>query len=160
VPLLSSVMRVGIPPQDQVIGWSTLARAAAGVGDEAGYHAAADQVLRRVGLFDLHAAAAFENLAFGAHLLALWDVAKQYAERSIAIATEKAQKESLDNARRVLNAAAAQAVLAHESADGERLHGAVRELVREMGSRLGIWRGPTWKRKHQYGPERWKSSEA
>jgi tetratricopeptide (TPR) repeat protein len=160
VPLLSSVMGASVPPQDQVIGWSTLARAVAGVGDEAAYRAAAEEVLRRVGLFDQHAAAAFENLAWGAHLLALWDLAEQYASRSIEISTEKAQKESLANARRVLRAARAKAVLDHESPDGERLREAVGELAREMRSRLAAWRGPTWKRKHQYGPERWTSAKA
>jgi tetratricopeptide (TPR) repeat protein len=160
VPLLTTVMRAPIPSQDQVIGWSTLARAAAGVGDEAAYRAAAEEVLRRVALFDLHAAAAFENLAWGAHLLALWDLAEQYAARSIEISTEKAQNESLENARRVLSAARAKTILGHETPDGERLRGAVRELAREMGAAFAAWRGPTWKRKHQYGPERWKSSEA
>ncbi|MBW3571901.1 MAG: tetratricopeptide repeat protein [Gemmatimonadetes bacterium] len=160
VPLLASVMRASIPPQDQVIGWSTLARAAAGTADESGYRAAAEEVLRRVGLFDVHAAAAFENLAFGAHLLELWELAEQYATRSIEISTTKAQNESLNNARRVLTATHAKAVLSHRSVDAERLRGPVADLSREMASRLAAWRGSTWKRKHQYGPERWKSSQA
>jgi tetratricopeptide (TPR) repeat protein len=160
VPLLSTVMRAAIPSQDQVIGWSTLARAAAGTGDEPAYRAASEEVLRRVGLFDVHAAAAFENLAFGAHLLGLWDLAEQYAARSIEISNDKAQKESLENARRVLAAARAKALLPHETPDEERFRQPVCALAREMGSRLVAWRGPTWKRKHQYGPERWKSSEA
>jgi tetratricopeptide (TPR) repeat protein len=159
VPLLTMVMRVSIPSQDQVIGWSTLARAAAGIGDEQAYHRAVEEVLRRVGLFDLHAAAAFENLAWGAHLLTLWDLAEQYASRSIEISLGKDQHESLENARRVLRAARAKSVLDHETPEGERLGGQVRELARDMSARLAAWRGPTWKRKRQYGPERWKSSE-
>ncbi|HEV3050716.1 MAG TPA: tetratricopeptide repeat protein, partial [Longimicrobium sp.] len=71
VPLLKAILPK-LLPREQVIGLSTLARAAASIGDVRGYREAAENTLRLVGLFDLHAAAAFANLACGAHRLELW----------------------------------------------------------------------------------------
>lgn len=154
VPLLREVMRAPIPPQDQVIGWSTLARAAAGVGDEPGYRAATEQVLRRAALFDYFAAAAFANLGWGASLLEKWDEAEQYASRSLEIAESRAQAEAAEVARIVSNH-----VRARRPADLSPLPPAgslpgLLQFAAEIASRLAAWHGPTWKRKLQSGPER------
>jgi tetratricopeptide (TPR) repeat protein len=153
VPLLEAVMRLEIPPEDQVIGWSTLARAAAGGGDEGGYHLAAEQALRRVGLFDLHGAAAFANLAWGAYLLRRWDEAEQYALRSVDLGESRAQAEAVKVARPILRRARNR--LAPESAEKPDPRCTTRavELSAATISRLTAWRGPTWKRKHQSGPD-------
>jgi tetratricopeptide (TPR) repeat protein len=154
VPLLKEVMRAPIPPQDQVIGWSTLARACAGVGDEPGYRAATEQVLRRAALFDYFAAAAFANLGWGATLLGKWEEAEQYASRSLEIAEGRAQAEAAGVARTVRDS-----VRARRSADMSPLPAAgpmsgVLQLSAEIALRLAAWHGPTWKRKLQAGPER------
>jgi tetratricopeptide (TPR) repeat protein len=143
-----------VAPQDQVIAWSTLARAGAAAGDSATYRRAAENVLRRVGLFDLHAAAAFDNLAWGACFLAQWDDARQYATRSLEIAGRGAQTESAENARRALDAAVAHEIPSHFPPLNERLVERVHHLTADAKHRLAIWRGPTWKRKRQSGPER------
>lgn len=157
VPLLQKVMQAPIPPQDQVIGWSTLARACAGAGDEAGYRAAAEQVLRRVGLFDYFAAAAFANLGWGASLLAHWEEAEQYAARSLEIAESRTQAEAAGVARLVLTNVRAR----HPADMGPPPVGgpmpAVLQLASEMAIRLTSWRGPTWRRKVQSGPARLSS---
>jgi tetratricopeptide (TPR) repeat protein len=154
VPLLKEVMRAPIPPQDQVIGWSTLARASAGVGDEPAYRAATEQVLRRAALFDYFAAAAFANLGWGASLLGYWEEAEQYASRSLEIAESRAQAEAAEVARTV-----SEHVRARRSADLSPLPpvaamSGVLQLSAEIASRLATWHGPTWKRKLQSGPER------
>lgn len=153
VSLLKAVMNVQIPPHDQVLGWSTLARATAGMGDEAGYRAALEQVLRRVGLFDMNAAAAFANLAWGAWLLGEWSEAEQYASRSLEIAEHRIQAEAASVARTVLENVHARRRGAAPPPDDQRsVH--VLQLAREIAASLAAWRGSTWKRKRQSGPER------
>lgn len=154
VPVLTAVMRAPIPPADQVIGWSTLARAAAGSGDAAAFHTAAENTLRLVGLFDLYAAGAFANLACGAHLLGIWEQAEQYAQRSLELANARSELAAGDVARSVLDA-----VRTHRPAErgsgGEAKHLArILELTAEVAAHLTAWRGPTWKRRRQSGPER------
>lgn len=152
-PLLKAVMRTSIPPADQVIGWSTLARAAAGSGHAAEYHEAAENALRLVGLFDLHSAAAFANLACGAHLLGLWEDAERYASRSLEICEQRMQLEARAVARAVLADVGVRRPAAREAEPDERLAFQVFHLASEMAGRLDAWRGSTWKRKHQSGPE-------
>jgi tetratricopeptide (TPR) repeat protein len=151
--LLEAVMLTPVPPQDQVIGWSTLARAAGGAGDVAAYVRAAEHVLRGVALFDHQAAAAFDNLAWGACSLALWDDAKQYAARSLEIASRGAQTESLENACRALAFANARQIPATAQPTNEQLVEQLLQLSADAARRLTVWRGPTWKRKHQSGSE-------
>ncbi|HYR10842.1 MAG TPA: tetratricopeptide repeat protein [Longimicrobium sp.] len=151
------LLKVTVPkliPRDQVIAWSTLARAAAGIGDAAGYERATDNVLRLVGLFDLHGAAAFDNLAWGAQSLALWREAEQYASRSLDIASSRTQSEAIDNARCVLAAARAQLPPTPPPPVDERLIVSVLQVARDMAGGLTSWRGVTWKRKRQSGRER------
>lgn len=154
VPLLDAVMRAAVPPVDQVIGWSTLARAAAGNGDAIGYRRSTENVLRLVGLFDMHGAAAFDNLAWGACFLGLWEEASQYATRSVEIAARRMQTESVENARRALAAANAQEVPSQAIPSDARLLADLENLAEDAERRLAAWRGPTWKRKRQSGPER------
>lgn len=154
VPLLTAGMRLPVPPQDQVIGWSTVARAAAGTGNAAAYQAASENVLRLVGLFDLHAAAAFDNLAHGACSLALWKQAEQYAARSIEIARRTKETHCEANAARALDYARAQRVPDQVPAVDARVADPLLELAKDISQALAAWRGATWKRKRQSGPER------
>lgn len=154
VPLLKAVMHLPVPPQDQVIGWSTVARAAGETGDAAAYHTASEKALRLVGLWDLHAAAAFDNLARGACSLALWREAEQYAARSLEIARRTADVRTEQNAGVALAWARAQHVPARDPAEAARAAEQLFELVRDISQALAVWRGATWKRKRQSGPER------
>lgn len=153
VPLLNLVLPKLIP-RDQVIGWSTLARAAAATRDLITYQQATDHVLRLVGLFDLHAAEAFENLASGACSIALWDQAWQYATRSLEIATPRGQTRTMENALRALADVRVQRVPVRKPPVDERLAEPLDQLARDMAHALAVWRGPTWKRKRQFGRER------
>jgi tetratricopeptide (TPR) repeat protein len=153
VPLLENAIPELLPP-DQVIGWSTLARASAGNGDVEGYRRSVENTLRLVGLFDYHAAAAFANLACGAHHLNFLQDAEQYALRSMEISERRAQAEAVNVAMAVLAGIRASS---DPGPDGSVHHAdsaAVSRLVAEAGARLAAWRGPTWKRKQQSGRER------
>jgi tetratricopeptide (TPR) repeat protein len=152
--LLRKVMNLPIPPPDQVIGWSTVARAAAGIGDVDGYRQATEDVLRRIGLFDAHAAAAFENLAWAACAFGFWPESQQYATRSLEISESKGQGESTANARRVLVEAAAQRRPHQEVLLSAPAAARLLQLAIESVRALAAWRGPTWRRKRQFGPER------
>jgi tetratricopeptide (TPR) repeat protein len=151
-----SLLQAAVPalmPQDQVIGWSTLARAAAGAGDMIGFRRAAENTLRMVGLFDLHAAAAFANLACGAHGLDLWPEAEQYALRSLEVSKRRSQAEAVDVARTVLSDVRARCHSAQHTPLDERYSGEAIRLKAEMMAYLVTWRGATWKRKRQSGRE-------
>ncbi|HST58438.1 MAG TPA: tetratricopeptide repeat protein [Longimicrobium sp.] len=154
VPVLRAVMRAPIPPADQVIGWSTLARAAAGSGDAAAFHVAAENALRLVGLFDLHAAPAFANLACGAHLLRIWEQAEQYARRSLELADARSEMAAGDVARSVLDAVRTRRAAEYASVEDAEHLARILELTAEVAAHLPAWRGPTWKRRRQSGPER------
>ncbi|HEX6911267.1 MAG TPA: hypothetical protein VF142_12765 [Longimicrobium sp.] len=154
VPILDAVMRAPIPPADQVIGWSTLARAAAGTGDSAGYDSSTEKTLRLVGLFDLHAASAFANLACGAHLLERWDQAEQYALRSLELAKARSDAAVHEVAGAVLTAARSHQPAERRTTQVDELTPRILELTSEVAAHLTTWRGPTWKRKRQSGPER------
>lgn len=153
VPLLKPIASPKLPPQEQVIAWSTLAHATAGMGDAEGYSAAADNTLRLVGLFDLHAASAFANLACGAQLLKQWREAEQYARRSLAIAEQRREPDLLNVARDVLKTLGSRHPWhAAEPRDPELVSG-VRHVGRILSERIAGWRGATWKRKRQSGRE-------
>ncbi|HEX6369121.1 MAG TPA: tetratricopeptide repeat protein [Longimicrobium sp.] len=154
MPLLSAVMRLPVPPQDQVIGWSTVARAAAGTGNAGAYQSASENVLRMVGLFDLYAAGAFDNLAHGACSLALWKQAEQYAARSIEIARRTRDALCEQNATRALDCARAQLLPDHDPSVDARVVDPLLDLAKDISQAVAAWRGATWKRKRQSGPER------
>jgi tetratricopeptide (TPR) repeat protein len=153
VPLLKSTVP-RLANHEQVIGWSTLARAAACTGDGEGYRGATESMLRLVGLFDLHAAAAFANVACGAHHLGLWSDAEQYALRSIEIADKNPQPEARVLAESVLDHVRARTPAAQHRTAIEDRASELPPLITEVAARLAAWRGQTWKRKQQSGRER------
>lgn len=153
VPLLKATVPK-LPPREQVIGWSTLARASAWSGDYAGYKEAAEKTLRLVGLFDLHAAAAFANLASGAHRLELWSEAEQYALRSLEISGKGAHAEATEVARPVLTSVRARSRAIPDAPSECQNTSSIPPLLAELTARVAIWRGQTWKRKQQSGRER------
>lgn len=153
VPLLENAIPDLLPP-DQVIGWSTLARACAGNGDLEGYGRNVESTLRLVGLFDYHAAAAFANLACGAHQLNFLQDAERYALRSLEVSERRAQAEAVSVAMAVLSRIRASSDPGPDGSVHQTDPAEVSRLVAEAGARLAAWRGPTWKRKQQSGRER------
>ncbi|MCA1790308.1 MAG: hypothetical protein LC667_10780, partial [Thioalkalivibrio sp.] len=153
IPLLDGIASSKLPPHEQVIAWSTLAHATAGTGDLEAFSAAADKTLRLVGLYDLHAASAFSNLACGAQLLEQWNDADQYARRSLTIAGQRCEPDLLNVATGVLDTLGARHPWhGGKSADPKLISG-VHQLGRGISERLKGWRGTTWRRKRQSGRE-------
>jgi tetratricopeptide (TPR) repeat protein len=140
--------------REQVIALSTLARAAAFAGDYDGYRTAAESTLRLVGLFDFYGAAAFANLACGAHRLELWADAEQYALRSLEISEKGGHAEAIDVARPVLLDVRAKLRAAADVPINSHYVGRIQPLLAELTARLAAWRGQTWKRKQQAGRDR------
>lgn len=145
VSVLEVVMRTRMPPQDQVIGWSTLAHAAAGAGEGDRYRRASDNMLRMVGLFDLHAAAAFSNLACGAQLLGLWADAEQYALRSLQIAEQRQQSEAIPVARAVLETLTNKHPWHDHNLVTTDLYHRVATLIPVLTTRVVNWRGSAYR---------------
>jgi len=152
VPLLKATIPK-LAPREQVIGWSTLARASAWSGDYAGYKEGAENTLRLVGLFDLHAAAAFANLASGAHRLEFWNEAEQYALRSLEISAKGAHAEAAAVARPVLEGVRARSLAVPDAPRQCRDKSRIPPLIAALAARVALWRGETWKRKLQSGRE-------
>ncbi|HEX2077549.1 MAG TPA: tetratricopeptide repeat protein [Longimicrobium sp.] len=154
VPLLEAVLPK-LTPRDQVIGWSTLARAAARIGHTEGYQRAVENTLRLVGLFDHHAAAAFANLAWGALHLGLRKDAEQYAMRSLEISELRVEAEAEKVAQAVLAIIRTTVPAGPDASATDRYPSSLlRRLSIEIMACLSTWRGATWKRKEQSGRER------
>ena len=150
LPLLEVLMEAPIPMHDQVIGWSTLARTAASLGDAERYGVCETRVLALAPHHDLHMAAALINLAFGARALGDWSLAESYARRGILAGEAKG-----DAVARHVGGELLAEIERREPAPtpARRLHGGsagpskVDELVALLADQLAAWRGPTWTRK-------------
>ena len=152
LPLLEMVSRREMLPAHKVIVWSTLARAAACLGRVREFREGEGHVEELAPSFDLHAAAAFANLATGAFFLGLSSEAEAHAIKSIEIASTRAQVEALAVAQPLLNA-----IRRGEQPASRTLLDpaeAVVELAQNLATLLSGWRGPTWKRKQHSGSAR------
>ena len=152
LPLLESVCQVQMLPAHKVIVWGTLARAAGGLRYAERFRDAERHVQELAPLFDLHAAAAYANLATGAYALGYVSDAEHYALQSIGIATARAQAEALILAEPVLRSIRRgdKAGLPHES----KAPTEIIDLAQSLAARLAAWRGPTWKHKRGSGADR------
>jgi len=152
-PLLELLIQAPIPVHDQVIGWSTLARTAASLGDSGRYADAEARVLELSPHYPLHAAAAFVNLAFGARALRDWELAAQYCARGIALADTGGDRLVVQVGR-----ALQREIEARDPAPppAPPLQGresqVLRDLATAIADQLAAWRGPTWtKKENQFG---------
>ncbi len=148
MPLLETVMAKDLSPAYMVIGWSTLARTAAALGNVARFHDAEANVRKLAEHFQLHASAAYVNLAIGAHQLGL-SSAEADAQMGFDLARQRKELFVLSVAEPLLESVRR----------GERpepvaipeLPPAVVEFSRSLAVRLRKWRGSTWRRKRQSG---------
>jgi tetratricopeptide (TPR) repeat protein len=153
MPLLELLMETPIPTYDQVIGWSTLARTAAALGNAARYADAEARVLELAPHYDLHAASAFVNLAFGARALGDWELAEQYVRRGIAAAATQGNRLAVQVGRALLCEVEARdpAPTAAPPLVGREAQ-ALRELASVIAAQLASWRGSSWtKKESQFG---------
>lgn len=150
--LLERLVEKRLASVEMVLIWSTYGRAAGMLGHLQRFRTAEREVQALAPRFDANAAAAYVNLAAGAHLLGLRAEAEQHAARSLELARSR------DEARIVADAAA---LLVEIRSDNpapppfehdppEPMH----RLSRDLAERLSKWRGATWKRKSQSGKSR------
>jgi tetratricopeptide (TPR) repeat protein len=154
MPILELLMRAPIPQHDQVIGWGTLARTAGALGDPERYADAEAHVLRLAPHYELHAAAAFVNLAFGARGLGDWTLAEQYVQRALSLAQPAGMRLVLTIGNALLRE-----IHARDPGPPPAPPPAGKEadrlvvLAEALGDQLAGWRGPTWtKKESQFGP--------
>jgi tetratricopeptide (TPR) repeat protein len=138
MPLLEKAVGA-LPPLDQVIGWSTLGRAAGALQDEKRFREAERMVHVLEPRFALHAAAAHVNLGIGARALGSFSSAEQHALRAVELAKARGLRAILADAETLL-AETRQQTTAPTAAGDLPLH--LRRLARDLAKRLAEWRGP------------------
>jgi tetratricopeptide (TPR) repeat protein len=148
LPLLELLMQAPIPYLDRVIGWSTLARTAGNLGDAERFAAGEAHVLELSPHYELHAASAYVNLAFGARGLGDWQLAEQYVARGIALAEARGNRLAALVGRALLREISTgapwpSAAPPLEGPEAEALD----ELADAVADQLASWRGPTWTKK-------------
>ncbi|HEX8695748.1 MAG TPA: tetratricopeptide repeat protein [Longimicrobium sp.] len=151
LPLLELVTRANIAPVDQALGWSTYARAVAGGGDKARYMEAMGKALDFITRFPVHGSAVFNNLAFGAQSLGLWEHAEIYAREGAARAV--AGTAEARDATKLLSDCTTRTVPQYDSRPltgypWDRLF----QLLADVPRRMTAWRGPTFTKRHEDGP--------
>jgi hypothetical protein len=153
MPLLELLLQAPIPPHDQVIGWSTLARTAGCLGNAERYGDAESHVLELSPHYEPHASFAYVNLAFGARGLGDWELAHRYVGRGIALAEKYGLRLDLQVGRALLRE-----IKAYDMGPSPapplkgREAEALRKLADRVADQLTSWRGPTWtKKENQFG---------
>ncbi len=125
-------------PEEQVLVWGTLARAAAGAGQVESFRQGEQKVLELVDSYREYGGAALVLIAEGAWSLSLWEDAERYLRKAVEMARERRDREPIRVARRVLRS-----VNKREPAPRETPAPAdVVTLVRQVAARLRSWKGP------------------
>jgi tetratricopeptide (TPR) repeat protein len=146
--LLELVSAAAVPSHDQVIVWSTFARAAGSLGRSDQYSEAEAQVLKLAPHYQLFAPAAFVNLAFGARALSDWQLAETYAKRGIKLAESRGdhvvQSVGTDLLTEISNRMSAPLPAPPLTGEpAERL----RDVLESAAKHLAAWHAETWTRK-------------
>lgn len=150
LPLLECVAEKEMPVPERVIVWSTLARAAAGVGDAERFRLTSRKIEQVEEDLHLSSAVVHVNLAVGAQALGLLSCAEAHARRGVELSTAQGEYGTRKAGEEVLTALQGR----QPPLTGVPLESPpapVCGLAQELATRLHAWRGPTWKRKRQAG---------
>jgi hypothetical protein len=140
IPLVRASIRAMDRPQDPILAWGTLARAAAGAGRLDVYRRARGTALKLAGQYQEHAPATLRSIAYAAQLAGEWDVAADAAARGLKAATDRAERDVARTCRELLaHVTSRQAGLAEIEPPANN-H--VESLVRDCGIRLRQWNEP------------------
>jgi tetratricopeptide (TPR) repeat protein len=152
--LLVPVPKLILNPQTLMLVWSTVARAAAGAGQQEAFSEAQRQVMELASVHETSAAFPLVNLAHGAHSLKQWDEAARFVTMSLSLGSMYANPVAEQYASALLLEIAAQKPA---PVDRELLpcpqDDELRWMVEDIVRLLTRWRGPTWRRKDQAGPD-------
>jgi tetratricopeptide (TPR) repeat protein len=150
LPLLERVLDTEIPPVDEVIVWSTYARVLGGIGQRSRFREAESKLLTLVALYPHHGSAAHVNLGFGCYSLGLWEEAESYTMEGIRRARSPGSPEAVVG-NELLSMVRSRTPPQPSVRSTEQI-GDI-EFTTQVLKKLQHWRGPTWRRKHQAGPE-------
>jgi len=138
--ILTDAVKAFTRPQEAMIVWSTVARAAAGAGEPDVYATARDNVLGLLPRYPEHAPAALRNLAYAAQHAGDWDVAEEAARRAAETAHARRMEAVERTAREVLARVRERAPGAPAVEPPADLH--VEGVVRTCRRRIRQWNGP------------------
>ncbi len=125
-------------PDEQVLVWGSIARAAGGLENTERFRSAAAQVIQLATRHEEHAAAALIHVGEGARALGWWEDARWAAEYGRAIAERRHEADPQRMAEDLLAA-----VVSQETPPGEATAenpAAVQELADQFRRRLARWR--------------------
>jgi tetratricopeptide (TPR) repeat protein len=105
VPLLQGLISLLQQPDEQVLVWSNLARAAAGCGRDDVARAGTRRVLDMIDRHQTYVAEAWAHLAQAAWLLRDWDEAQHFARKALITAGERRRSLAYKHGEWVLNGA-------------------------------------------------------
>lgn len=140
LPLLDTLANAFPRPEDQVLVYSNLAWAAAGVRLRSKFEEAERKVLTLVTLFEEYAPAALIHLSEGARLLTDWDRAEQHAAMAVEAARQRQDPVYLAKALELLDKIASRQLSPGEPA-GEPPSRS-RMILRRMLARVRQWKAP------------------
>jgi tetratricopeptide (TPR) repeat protein len=151
--LLNRVVARIHAPDEQVVVLGTLARACGGMDDVDGFVRAAARVETLAQAYPLTGAGALCGAAEGARLLRRWDLAAAYA--SVALDTGRAAGAELAVrvATELASQISARAPGIPQMDAGNQRWERITVLISQATTRLEKWRGPSWRRRRQDGPD-------
>lgn len=146
--VLQSTIKKITSSADQTVVLSSLARAAAGAGRPSRFMEAVEQINTMAPSFGQAGAVALYNVAEGARLLGLWDMAEDYAVRAEAQARATGAGQIETRARKLLTEVSHQLPGAPELPATDPRGLILRRLAPALRLRVAKWRGPTWRPRH------------
>lgn len=140
IPLVRASIRAMSRPQDPILAWGTLARAAAGAGRLDVYRRAKGTALNLAGEYQEHAPATLRNIAYAAQLAGEWDLAADAAAKGLAAAEARAEHDVVRTCRALLADISSRRPGTQEIEPPAQSH--VESLIRDCTIRLRQWKEP------------------
>lgn len=156
--LLDAAVEKIIAPHEQAVVWGGLAWAAGGISEPKAYETARDRLLEIIAANESRAASALINLAYGARAMRDWDAAAEFGGRVLSLA-RRARGNGLQEERELARSLLTDVERRVEAPPEARLPSSrpgeetLAQLTDRFMRRLAGWRGTTWRRKDQHGPE-------
>jgi tetratricopeptide (TPR) repeat protein len=152
--LLKRLPTIISKPAELTLVWSTMACAAAGAGEHQAYVDARRRLSTLLEDNPTYAAAALLNLANAAWISGSWDEANSLGTACVELARKCGIPLLVRYGSDLLHDVVARRLPPVEQRFPSNEEGdEMRAIVMELLARLDRWRGPTWKRKLQAGPD-------
>lgn len=140
IPLVRASIRAMGRPQDPILAWGTLARAAAGAGRLDLYRRARGTALKLAGEYPEHAAATLRSVAYAAQHAGEWEIATDAAAKGVEAAEARDEQDVARTCRELLADITARRPGTPEIEVPATSY--IESLVRDCVIRLGQWKEP------------------